>query len=554
MKKMSRIYLVRVLFFCVISLTATKAKATNYTNTGGSQSYSLGNKDSLKIVSGTFTGTISSFNTGAVIIVSSSASFKPAAIVGASGTIMNYGTTQIGFSLGVSNNFTFENYGIAKFLSDLSFWAGAQKTIINHYGAQLTITGNLTMDTNSDVDNQGAVVITGSVSFYAGTAIWTNSGTISIGGSLSMSNGQLINTNTLSMSGNMNIWGGLFSNSGSVQPGGTYTVSSGTTQVNNCKLVTQQGFTNYGTFQNNGVLWVGRTNTTADEFTNSGTFTNGVNGKVKAVELTNYGSIAGSGYLYFTGSTLNSGIVGIGGTTTDSIRVYDATRTNPSQIFDTQWGTVHANAVFKNFAIPDTNQLPAGCSASFRAAQLAPLPVKWNYFYAKLVDKQPLLEWGADYEANMQFQIERSYNNADFAIIHTGVSANAANYTYNDETADMSQAAIYYRIKGLSTDGSIKYTEVKVVKPAQKTNVSVSLYPNPAIDLATVSYTTESNEQVTIQLKSASGQQLLLKNFVASAGINHFDLPEVKNLQRGLYFVNLITKSSIVSTERLVKE
>ena len=530
------------------------SNATNYIDNGSNNNYYLNGGDTLKVMSGTFNGTISSLNYGSVVAVAPGATFKPTGITTGKGRLLNYGTVRFNFSFGTFDGFSIENYGTVIFNQDASLYDGVLygQIITNHGGAVMNIKGSFSMGAKTTLNNTGTITVDDNFNMYAATSVVTNNKMLNVGGSFNMSNGQLNNENVINTT-TFNLWGGNLKNEGAVNSTSAFVISAGQTYVNKCRLITQGGITNYGTLQNYGIVWAGRSNTAADEFYNSGTYISAApNAKLKAVKLTNYGIVKGSGFMYFSGNTYNSGTFGISGTTTDSLKVYDSTRTG--SIFDTQYGTVYPNTVYRSFARPDTTEMFAGCSDIFKSIA-SPLPVTWNYFYARLANNVPTLYFGAEYEENMQFEIQRSYDNINFSAIATLTSNKTAVYTFNDATADLRQEAISYRIKGTSrVDGSIKTTTIQVVRPGKTSTVSVSVYPNPTTENAAVLYTTDKSEQVTVRIMTIGAQQLLLKNFTAVQGLNRFDLSEVKNLKAGVYVVDVIRGSQIVATEKLVKK
>src|SRR5689334_15860499 len=99
-----------------------------------------------------------------------------------------------------------------------------------------------------------------------------------------------------------------------------------------------------------------------------------------------------------------------------------------------------------------------------------------------MVQNEPVLNWSAEYETDMKFELERSYNNADFSVIKTVTSNPTAAYTYTEASVNKNQSAAYYRIKGSSRDGSIKYSETRMLKlTSASSTLSVSVYPNPTV-------------------------------------------------------------------------
>lgn len=544
------------LFACItlaacIIFPSKQSNATNYLDAGTNNSYNLYNGDTLKITSGTYRGGINAFTSQAVIWVGPNAVFKPSYITVPQGTIINYGETRIN-SLGTFDGFDMENYGIVSITGSVSMydsWSTPQKWM-NRIGAKMDINGSFTMGNNTRLENDGLIKISGSFDLYAPTSIVINRGTLDVSGSVNMSAGTITNENIITTQ-NFNGWGGQLNNTGALRPTGDMVISSGTTYVNQCKLVTERGLIVYGDFENRGVLWIGRNNANTNELYISGSFTNKDNARVKAVKLTNYGNLTGSGYMYFNGDTYTSGTVGISGYTTDTLKIFDASRAGTS-IFDTQYGTVYANTVFRSQGVPDTLVLPSGCSNVYRNG--IALPVCWNYFSARMQGSAPLLSWSAEYEPGMKFELERSFDQTGFTLIHTQTSEPTAAYTYADRTVPAGRDVVYYRVKATATDGDIKYTETRMVKTGSSKTSAISIYPNPSAGAASLLYTTDKTEPLTILVKNASGQQLSLRNFTARPGANRFELDMLANFQPGVYFIELLSGSESIGVERIVRK
>jgi hypothetical protein len=534
---------------CVIFPSA-QANATNYLDAGTSLTYNLLSGDTLKITSGTYRGGIGLFTQNAVIWVGPNAVFKPAYFTTPNGHIINYGETRLS-SFGSFDGFDLVNYGIVSITGGASMydsWSSPQ-VWVNRLGGKIDISGSLSLGSNTRLENEGSISINGGFNLYSPTSTVINRGSLDVSGSLNMSAGTLTNENIITTQ-SFNGWGGQLNNTGALRPSNDMVISSGTTYVNECKLVTEKGLIVYGAFENRGILWVGKTNANTNELYVSGTFTNKASGKVKAAKLTNYSIITGAGYMYFSGDTYNSGTVGSAGYTLDTLKIFDATRTG--SIFDIQYGTVHPNAVFRPQGVPDTLQLPSGCSNVYRNGMA--LPVRWNYFSARIQSGAPLLSWSAEYEPGMKFELERSFDQSVFTLIHTQTSEPSAAYTHTDRTVPAGHDMIYYRIKATATDGDVKYTETRMVKTGSGKSSAISIYPNPSTGPASLIYTTDKTQPLTVLVKNASGQQLSLRNFTARPGTNRFELEMLGNFQPGVYFIELLSGSESLGVERMVRK
>lgn len=523
--------------------------ATNYTNNGSSSAYNLNSGDTLRVVNGAYRGNLNTFNAGAVVIVSAGATFKPNYINTPSGKILNYGTCEFN-SLGTNGGFWFENFNLATVSGDLSLYDGSQQTWNNNVTARMAITGNFYMN-NAVFNNYASMVVGGNFSLYTATSNLINKGLLVIGGNFSISNGIVNNKNRVYVN-DFNAWGGQVINEGSISPRGSMTFNSGTSYTNQCLLVTSRGFTNYGNFQNNGLLWVGKTGTADDHFYNSGTFTNSNDAVVKTVRFTNYNTLSGGGSYYINGSSYSSGTVGKSGATTDSIKIYDVTRTNAGSFFDVQYGTVHPNAVFRTVALPDTAAITyTGCSSFYRSDLGSILPVEWNYFEAKMVQGNPVLNWSAQHSGEAKFEVERSYDNSNFTAVTTVVSNATKTYSHTDGEAK-NYTTVYYRVKATNTNGTIIYTGTKMLK-APSTNTTFSVYPNPVTGPATLIFKAEKNGQLMLRVRNAAGQEIIAKNIMVAAGTNTINLPETATVKSGVYMIEVMDEGTPMASSQFVK-
>ena len=66
------------------------------------------------------------------------------------------------------------------------------------------------------------------------------------------------------------------------------------------------------------------------------------------------------------------------------------------------------------------------------------------------------------------------------------------------------------------------------------------LYPNPAIDKATVKFTADSDEQYHLNLTDVIGQHLLSKEGNATEGVNIIDL-DLNTVAKGVYLLNIMS-------------
>ncbi|MGC4036646.1 MAG: T9SS type A sorting domain-containing protein [Chitinophagaceae bacterium] len=528
-----------VTIFAVIFSALSANSQTTYVDNGTSTTYTLGNGDSLYIKTGTFTGTINTWVSGSKITVAQNATFKPSSFSDNKSKVIVYGIATLP-SLNTNAGFGLTNFGTITVTGDAAMNGGAQ-TWTNNFGATITFKGNFAMN-------------------YDGSS-FVNNGTVNANADFYLySTSTITNTNVISVTGDFKTSKGIVNNGGRFYSAKGITISGSTSFTNTCRTIADKGFVvdnNNATVYNNGFIWA--TNSANNSFiTNSGTIINGANAKMKSVTFTNYGTFSGSGYLYFTGVTTGSGTFGTTGTTTDTIRVYDVTRSNSSTIFDYQWGTIRANVKYQVFTAPDTsNSAMASCSSEFNssaASGISLLPITWNYFYANMENDVPVLDWSAQFDAGTYYEVQRSYDNSNFVSIATVAGeTNKTIYKYEDTKSDKSKQVIYYRIKGVEPSGAQKFTQVRIIKINNTSTTTVTTSPNPFTSQFTLNYETAAKAQLTIRIFNSMGQMNVSKTVNAAAGANQFVITEASQFAKGIYVIEITESGKIISAQKIVK-
>ncbi len=140
------------------------------------------------------------------------------------------------------------------------------------------------------------------------------------------------------------------------------------------------------------------------------------------------------------------------------------------------------------------------------------------------------------------------------SLIATQISTNGSPVTITGSC----QPTPYYRIKIFTTQTTVSsnvYTLTASV-PACKMAIesspapTLSLYPNPTRNHATLQYNTNTDETATVTLLDLSGKTVAINNEYATAGSNEFGI-DTNQLPAGIYLVRLQTPTQSF-TERLV--
>ena len=509
-------------------LTALSARGTNYVNNGTSTAYVLYTGDSLYIAGGTYTGTIVNWQPGAKIAVAAGATFKPSSFSYFPGKIYVSGTATLNSLDGQTSSFLLQNWGVVTVSGNVSLSNSAQ--FVNNYGGTITVNGSFQAN-SSTITNQGTMTVKSD--FYVGTSstftnnnLFTAQGKLEINSSTGVNGGKLYTQKQLTL--------------------------SGATMTNTCRMIAD-GTMNFSTstVTNTGLIWA-TTASNNSAITNSSTITSKTAGKIKAVSFNNSGTINGTGYIYLIGTTASSGIVGASGTTSDTLWIYDVSRTNSRTIFDSQSGTVYNNAKYQSFTAPDTIFVYPTCSAQY-ASMMASLPVQFESFAAKAVDETAVITWTAEQDPGTAFEVQRSYDAVSFSPISVIQADNGQkSFVYVDEKPGAS--TVYYRIRAIEATGSTHLTDNRLVRFATGQAISLRAWPNPFTTNLTVAFESPRQQQVKIRVVNLAGQEQLVKNFSAAPGSNRVNLPEAIGWPRGVFVMQVSAEQGLLATEKIVKQ
>jgi hypothetical protein len=168
---------------------------------------SLGNGDSLFVATGTYTGSITSFSTGAKITVSDMAIFSPTVFPNtngnsAQGTMYIYGTFSFSSPFQSNTGFQIINYGVVSL--DTVTMRGSGQIWTNNYGAIMNFSRGVLVNSTG-----------------GGNTI-NNYGTLNFSKTLVMtSNAQINNYKNIFVGGEFTVNGGTLENRGRIQTTGT---------------------------------------------------------------------------------------------------------------------------------------------------------------------------------------------------------------------------------------------------------------------------------------------------------------------------------------------
>ena len=512
--------------------------------------YTLSNNDTLFIASGTYTGSVSGLNSNnRTIIVAGGATFQPTALNPNNGVVCKmhvYGTFTYTQSLTTNTNFTLDNYAGGMVNLAAMNTKGRDQVWTNHHGGTINFSGDVLINGGTAADDNN---------------VFINYETINASANFQMNSGSgFTNYKDFNIAGDYKANGGNFRNEGNFVVTGLIDLNSGATPiVNTCRMEASGGIKiSNGTFVNYSYVWARNSDILVS--TGGAIMNIPVSNNPPMIHGRNYtqtgGIVTGPALMYFYGTTLISGgTIGVTVATTDTIKMNDITRTNPSTIFDNQAaGTVRPNVIYNAWGAPDSLKVYLlGCS--IEVILESPLPIKWNYFFVNLSNKIPALTWSAEFDRGTVFNIQRSYDGTNYNTIENLPSENGkAEYNYNDRAVNANAPIVYYRIKARELSGEEKYSLVRVVRFGNNPMVSMQTVPNPFVNNFNINYSAAGRETITIRMFNVNGQQMLVKNVIVHDGENNINITEAAQLAKGIYVIQVNKGYNMISSTKIIKQ
>jgi len=184
------------------------------------------------------------------------------------------------------------------------------------------------------------------------------------------------------------------------------------------------------------------------------------------------------------------------------------------------------------------------------------LPVQIITFTGAPQNTEVILKWTVLTPLQIDhFEIERSFNNSiyDFAgIITDAVKLNEEqSFAFIDNTSNVNNEIIYYRLKVVGKNGEVKFSDVLVVRKNQ-TKTLVSIMPNPANYYIAVRLYVANESEATIRIIDNLGKTVLLQKHNVNKGNNTIQLNNLAKYSPGVYSLQLFVNDEIVSQKLIL--
>lgn len=189
---------------------------------------------------------------------------------------------------------------------------------------------------------------------------------------------------------------------------------------------------------------------------------------------------------------------------------------------------------------------------SYTITTSEPLPIELSSFNADIQNTAIVLKWiTASEQNNKGFDVERStdarsWNTLSFVPTKAvnGNSTEVLEYLLTDKQP--SNGVNYYRLKQLDNNGRYRYSEVRVVRFGQASQIIIS--PNPTNGVVSISGFSKGKNQIVVT--NAIGQILMNKE-IDNLPSYHLDLTR---FVIGTYYISIRNEDGSISNHKVVKQ
>lgn len=184
------------------------------------------------------------------------------------------------------------------------------------------------------------------------------------------------------------------------------------------------------------------------------------------------------------------------------------------------------------------------------------LPVNLISFQGVKNNAQVQLDWKTLNETNvLRFEIQRSANGTTFEALGTtnAVSNNQAVNSYSYTDIQPLNGVNYYRLRIVDNDGKFTYSKVLLIRSDAQVKQSISIYPNPAVSQATLSFKSEQQGTAVVTILNMKGAVISRQPVQVIRGENAISLNGVSTLVPGVYNVQVAVNTELHHSRLIVQ-
>lgn len=172
-----------------------------------------------------------------------------------------------------------------------------------------------------------------------------------------------------------------------------------------------------------------------------------------------------------------------------------------------------------------------------------PVPVTLTSFTGSYSNGVANLKWQTSQESNSDyFEVYRSYDGKSFEQAGKEKAAGNSNMTVNYQHQDHVNASngqyVFYKLKQVDKDGKFAFSEVIKLSMGDVAT-SFKIFPNPAVNDFTVSFTSVKASNAVLMVRNTSGQTVLSEKINVLKGSNSIQVSS-SQLKSGMYYLTIV--------------
>jgi hypothetical protein len=181
------------------------------------------------------------------------------------------------------------------------------------------------------------------------------------------------------------------------------------------------------------------------------------------------------------------------------------------------------------------------------------LPVTLLSFDASVVNGNSVkLDWRSDNEVNLgDYEIQRSTDAINWQTIGAVAARNQSGvqqYTAWDNSPFNGKS--YYRLKIMNKNGAVdKYSAIRQVQIKAPRTLSVTVSPNPVVDVLQVNINTNTADKAIIKVADVHGRTLLYVARDVNAGVTTHSFTDIIQWPAGFYYLTLTMGNETITTK-----
>jgi len=195
----------------------------------------------------------------------------------------------------------------------------------------------------------------------------------------------------------------------------------------------------------------------------------------------------------------------------------------------------------------------AGC---FTLRASGPLPVSLINFAASAHAGKATVTWTSLQENNLKaYEVQRSFDGINFEVAGNVVAYNLSTiqqYSFVDDITAFTSKYIYYRIRIVDLDHSMKLSNTVLIKTAELKSSEMSVSPNPSGKNVQVKIKAVRAGAGNITLFDATGKTVLKQQANILTGNNSIAINNMSALSEGYYTIRLVVNDEVFSTKLII--